>query len=373
MKIKLRYLILIISILIILVPVHAQDVTSDLLGRINNLRASLGLSPYSLNPALMAAAQSHAQWMVNTGSVSHVEDNGSRPVDRAQANGYNSTWVSENIYMGGLATVDDAWNFWMNSPIHYAGLTSANYDNVGIGTAKGAGGQSFVLVFGVSGSSSNSGSSRSSGSNNSSKNNAAPTANPAIKGNDAFGNIRYELQAGDTLGDVLLLFGYTWDELPALMALNNLSDADITSLKVGEIILVPPKAGTWTPTPFEGTAESTEPASEATEVVSENLQITPEAEDKLLQPVTFNGTNPVVETVVEAPSFVTATATPSPVVTQAIIISTPIMGIIPTPIAENDSQQAAISNPPTWLIGAIAVQVSVLLYATYELVRRWRK
>jgi uncharacterized protein YkwD len=50
----------------------AQDEAGDLLGRINGLRASLGRAGYSVNGALTAAAQSQAQWIVETGIVSHT-------------------------------------------------------------------------------------------------------------------------------------------------------------------------------------------------------------------------------------------------------------------------------------------------------------
>lgn len=377
MKTKTLYIIIIILILSVnFAPVHAQDVVSDLLGRINNLRANLGLDAYTLQPSLMAAAQSHAQWMADTSSVTHVQDNGSRPVDRAQANGYNSSWVSENIYMGGIATVDDAWNFWINSEIHYAGLTSVNYDHIGIGTAQGAGGQSFVLVFGNSGSPRNLGGDAASSNSNANRANAPAAPPPAIKGNDEFGNIQYELQAGDTLGDVLLLFGYTWEALPTLMALNSLSDADISNLEIGQIILVPPVEGTWTPTP-EITAEATEPAPESTESLSENGVTSDEDSETLLEPVTFNGENLDDETLAQPATFVSMTATPlpSPIATQAVLISTPILaplGIIPTPVPEKAVEAAQMTNPPAWLVGAIVAQVGVLIYAAYELIKRWR-
>lgn len=353
---KMLYPIIVILIALSFTPVQAQDVVSDLLGRINTLRGNLGLSSYVLHPALSAAAQNQANWMANTGSISHVQPDGSRPVDRAQANGYPSSWVSENIYMGGLATANDAWNFWINSEIHYAGLTSSNYNHVGIAMAQGSSGQAFVLVFGNSGSGSSASNNTSNNGNGS--NQSAPAASPpAIIGNDEHGNIQYEMQVGDTLGDILLLFGYTWEDLPALMELNNLSDADISSLSVGQVILVPPAEGTWTATPVEVTLEATEPAIEMTETV--------------LEPVTYD------EELAPPATFVANAATPSPTATQALVINTAIptqLALIPTLVPENSAPQTAIlSRLPIWLVGAIVVQVGVLIYAGYELLRRWRK
>ena len=62
-----------------------QDEVTWLLTQINNLRASLGLPPYSLNAQLSAAATQHSQYMVTTCDVSHTEANGSTPTSRARA------------------------------------------------------------------------------------------------------------------------------------------------------------------------------------------------------------------------------------------------------------------------------------------------
>ncbi|MBL8153933.1 MAG: CAP domain-containing protein, partial [Anaerolineae bacterium] len=124
----------------------AQDVAGDLLGRINGLRSARGLPSYSLNGALTAAASSQAQWMVaNNCAIAHTHPDGSNPRSRAQAFGYTTSDVSENIYCGGNATTAAAWNFWVNSSIHYAGLVNTRYKEVGIAAAQGAPGTSFVL------------------------------------------------------------------------------------------------------------------------------------------------------------------------------------------------------------------------------------
>ena len=127
---------------------QAQDEVTWLLTQINDLRASLGLPPYSLNAQLSAAATQHSQYMVSTCDVSHTEANGSTPTSRARAQGYTGSWISENIYMGQLARAQDAWNFWINSPIHYQGLTHTVINEVGIGVAYGDCGQGYTLLFG---------------------------------------------------------------------------------------------------------------------------------------------------------------------------------------------------------------------------------
>lgn len=375
-------------------PMQAQDAVSDLLGRINNLRASLGLSPYSLNSALSAAALNQAQWMVATGEVSHNQYDGSRPVDRARANGYASSWVAENIYMGSIAGVGDAWNFWINSSIHYAGLTSANFQEIGIATASGEHGHSFVLVFGNPGGGGNN-VSRSSNAGNGA-NDAAAAPQYAILGYDAVGNIRYQLQEGETLGDVLLIFGYTWDDLPTLMSLNNFSEADIRSLDVGQEILVPSHEGTWTPSAPEMTAEiSAEAMSEVTEAATQNLVPSPTFDVRDLTPyveltntVNASGIIPTpsgsdsfilpspttpLEQIAPPEVFVLASPSPSPSTNALQVAMVATLAPSSTPLPEDPVPPNADSGIPLWLIGAIVVQLGVLAYAGIELMRRMGK
>lgn len=137
-----------ILLFLVVTPARSQDEISWLLGQINGLRASVGVPPYSLNAQLSAAAQQHSTYMATTCDVSHTEANGSTPVDRARANGYTGSWVSENIYGGGMADAGYAWNFWLNSPIHYQGMTSSNMNEIGIGIASGDCGHFYTLVFG---------------------------------------------------------------------------------------------------------------------------------------------------------------------------------------------------------------------------------
>jgi hypothetical protein len=132
-------------------PSFAQsDAVSELLGRINALRRQNGLAPLELHDALNAAAQRHAQDMGNTGNVDHAGSDGSTPEQRLDAAGYapRHTW-GENIYGGGIATVDDAWTFWTNSTVHRNNLLSERYREIGIGAAVGANGTYYTLTFGA--------------------------------------------------------------------------------------------------------------------------------------------------------------------------------------------------------------------------------
>ncbi|NWF69517.1 MAG: LysM peptidoglycan-binding domain-containing protein [Chloroflexi bacterium] len=362
-------------------PLRAQDVVGDLLGRINNLRAGRGLYPYSYNGALAAAAQSQAQWMAETGSVSHVRPDGSSPRTRAAAAGYGTTAVSENIYAGTLATVDDAWNFWINSSIHFAGLTSGYYSEIGIGYATTSWGSAFVLVFGNPGGPAPA-LPASSGSSDSSEAVGAPPS--FVVGVDASGNIMHEIQPGDTPGGIALLYGYTWDDIPALLALNGLSDP--RDLVVGEIFLVPPRDGTYTPTPSDVTASATpspDPAQHNAQLTADAgrvltavafatytvtpLPMMPGAAPAATAAPTQSPTPFVADTTAVALALAAATATPSPVsvATEAALVRTAVL----------ETQQAVPGNSgiPAWVLVAVLLQVTVLVLAGAEFVLRARR
>ncbi|MGB1285516.1 MAG: CAP domain-containing protein [Aggregatilineales bacterium] len=264
---------------------QAQDVTSELLGRVNALRASVGLPGYTLNGALTVAANNQAQWMVATGAVSHVQDNGSTPRSRAAAAGYPSSWVGENIYIGGRASVDSAMQFWTNSAIHYRGMTSNRYSEVGIGYAAGNS-RAYVLVFGSPNgqvyvppqaaanntTNNNNNTGRASGGNGGTGNNAAnaapaapPEQPPYVLGINEQGFIMHEVQSGDTVGDVAFLYGYGWDDISYILRENGMTENDVFGLEVGSTFLIPPYDGTFTPTPASPPSQSTQEAVDSSD------------------------------------------------------------------------------------------------------------
>ena len=83
-----------------------------------------------------------------------------------------------------------------------------------------------------------------------------------VLGLDEFGNIKHEVQPGQTIGHILLIYGYTWDDYPYLLELNGMIEADRLNMQPGSVILVPPKAGTFTPAP-KATVEATTEATAA--------------------------------------------------------------------------------------------------------------
>ena len=255
----------------------------------------------------------------------------------------------------------------MNSGIHYAGLVNTRYKEVGVAVGHGAAGTSFVIVFGDPGGPeyvppAAAGSGSGGG---------APQAPPSyVVGVDAHGNIKHQIQSGDTLGQIALIYGYTWNDIPGMLALNGMSEADYRKLKEGEIFLVPPKAGTFTPTPADAVANaSPDPALVATTdpniptpYPEEALSLSPDPVSNANITATFPPTlTPVmmVATANSVPNGMVAfqpTSVPSQTVQGVAMVSTnvPVMdaGVLPN-----------TSGTPSWLGIALVVQVVVLVGA----------
>lgn len=367
--------IVLLAIITMLVPsVQGQDVVSDLLSRINNLRASLGVQGYSLNGALSAAAQNQASWMASTGQISHTQPDGSTPSVRAARAGYGSTWVSENIYIGTRATAVTAWNWWLNSPIHYRGITSANYTEVGIGSASGERGTAFVLVFGNPGGSSSvniRSSVRSSGGEQAVG--AVPGLPPYVVGVDNYGHIMHEIQPGHTLGDIALIYGYTWDDLPRIRELNHLSENDHYNLEIGAVLLIPPWDGTYTPTPGGPGPDATSGLVVEDQGIIATVDPNEGNSVPILAAYTVMPASPTLTATVEPTTIPAPTdsswmaMTVTPVAVAAAPDPDYLMGE-PAVVIEEDSD-----DPPVLLYVAVGLQVVIVLGAGYEFVRRIRQ
>lgn len=340
MKTKTQLLLLITMLLMIRGSLHspytlqAQDSVTYLLNSINGLRGTLGVAPYSLNGTLSIAAHNQAAWMAETGQVSHTQTDGSTPSTRAQRAGYQSTWVSENIYMGTNATAQSAWQWWLNSPIHYRGITSTNYSEIGIASASGANGQAFVLVFGNPSGTWNPPASSSGGNSVSSGSSGLP---PYVVGVDNVGNIMHEIQAGHTLGDIALIYGYTWDDLQYIRDLNGMTEPEGRNLEIGSVILVPPQSGTFTPTPVP--VDFTPPAPETlVEIDPENLREADAVEDS-----TPEVADSIVPSVTPLPTATATEVSNGVVVTSAVVPEWAVQ----TNTAD-ESMTSTVSPSPAW-------------------------
>lgn len=228
-------------------PARAQgDPAGQVVALVNALRASLGLGALTVDPMLTYAAQSHANWIAATGQYSHTGEGGSTPQDRALAAGYAGS-VSENFVAGTGLTPGGAVEWWKNSGIHYATLTSSA-QHVGVGFARRGDNNIYVLVAGRPSPPPRP---RSAGGApaEEEEEDEGPIVVPITRAEpDANGRIVHEVQQGQTAWAIAAVYGVDLDEM---LRINNLTrpvvlrPGDKIIVKLGEGETPPP-----TPTPI---------------------------------------------------------------------------------------------------------------------------
>jgi hypothetical protein len=219
-------------------------IVEDLFNRMNNLRASRGLGAFQMNPALTAAAQYQAEWLVTTGIRTHFRPDGSRPSTRAADFGYVGEWCcGENYYMSIDATPDMVWNFWTWSHSHYVNLVLPRFDEVGIGMSILGQRKGYVLVFGVS--------LETDAPSRSESVSDVASREPAQQ----TGSTYHIVQNGETLWRIAQRYGVS---IQALTIVNGISDP--TLIFVGQWLIIPvdsddtsaPPSSNWLEEPVTG-------------------------------------------------------------------------------------------------------------------------
>ncbi len=230
---------------------QAGDVYA-LVDAVNALRAEYGLPPYQANPSLMTAAQLHSEWAAGAGYHSHAGPDGSRPRDRAIRQGFgggSTVYVSENIYWSSASpTVDTAMNWWRNSPVHFRGMTSDFYLEIGAGIAYSGSAGYFTLMFGVVSGQANSSAGSSAGAGQSSSEDLDDSVPGGVvtpilvstPGPD--GSVFHQVQEGQFLINIAKAYDI---ELNTLLAVNGLDENSI--IYPGDLVMI--QAPQYTPTP----------------------------------------------------------------------------------------------------------------------------
>jgi uncharacterized protein YkwD len=117
------------------------DLQDQMLALINSERAGRGLPAYALDETLAEVALGHAQDMVTRDYLAHITPEGLTVRDRIEAGGVNDAFrVGENIQVNTRPhdqTVQTAFNWFMNSRVHRAGLLHDHYNQVGVGIVSG--------------------------------------------------------------------------------------------------------------------------------------------------------------------------------------------------------------------------------------------
>ena len=123
----------------------ATELEQRMVALINEERAAEGLSPLKIEAHLNSSAQSHSEWMGETGIFSHTGEGGSSATERIEDAGFPLTgsWTAENIALispsGEMdaGEVDRMHEGLMESAGHRANILDPNAAYVGVGLAEG--------------------------------------------------------------------------------------------------------------------------------------------------------------------------------------------------------------------------------------------
>lgn len=105
----------------------------EIVSLINKARSDAGLPALTVNSQLAAAAQSHSTDMACYSLLSHSGSNGSTVQQRVADAGFSGGAIQEIIYASGYP--QDAFDWWMNEPIHKAVILNTNINSIGVGYA----------------------------------------------------------------------------------------------------------------------------------------------------------------------------------------------------------------------------------------------
>ena len=122
---------------------YAGPQEANLITLVNQVRQAKGRKPLVISPALMAAAENHAQDMVNKGYFSHTGKNGSTMGKRIKRQDYTFCYAAENIAWGQKSAAE-AMQAWQASSGHKKNNLSRKPTQVGAGFA---GKKMWVMVF----------------------------------------------------------------------------------------------------------------------------------------------------------------------------------------------------------------------------------
>lgn len=253
----------------------------ELINAVNALRATYGLAPYTISPILMAVAQSHADYMAATGTVSHTGLGGSSVTERLLAAGYPLAgdlslggFRSENITSGSEAkSAQDAVNGWTGDAPHLTTMISTALTEIGAGVSVNGGRVYFVIDCALPTTDGLPQPAAATVAAN------VPTTAPgggviipvAISTPNADGDVIHEVRAGQSLWQIAISYETKIEEIKQL---NNLYTNDIYA---GAKLLIRKGQFTSTSMPVEtvtaATAESATPVRTATTAASATVTL----------------------------------------------------------------------------------------------------
>ena len=117
---------------------------NEILDLINNHRENLGLSTLTTLNIVSSVANTHTDYMIETGEISH--DNFSTRLNTLKANA-SAKSVGENVAYG-YSSAQGVVNSWLNSEGHKKIIEDPNYTHFGISTERNTEGRNyFTHIF----------------------------------------------------------------------------------------------------------------------------------------------------------------------------------------------------------------------------------
>lgn len=246
-----------------------SDPVSEIIRRVNALRASYGVPAYLIDSALMTAAQAQANWSAANDHIGHDGPDGSTPDDRAQAAGYGAgyrSYATENVAHGTarLNTPELVVTMWQGDWGHLNAMISPDYEHIGVGFAEMNGESWYVMMAGWVADGAPVGNAPAP---------ATPVASTPytpfeLSEPDQQGAVYHEVQPGQTAWTIAAQYEV---DLAVLLSQNNLTEDSL--LYPGDMLLIrPPELPTPTPPPLPSSTPAlptSTPALLPTAVLSE--------------------------------------------------------------------------------------------------------
>jgi len=215
----------------------------EVVEKVNALRKSKGLAPYAQNQILMSIAQSHAAYISSTGVLTHFDDKGNRPYQRALNAGYPVAgdlsiggMLTQVIYSGSAVSEDQVIAAWQANAADSVALLSPDYKDVGVGISAANGLTYYVLISASAGEATTAIPTLATGTAPASALTGIPNT-PLPNG-----EIYHDVRKNEALWSIALLYGTTIAELKLL---NGLATDEIFE---GQRLVIR-RASTETPTP----------------------------------------------------------------------------------------------------------------------------
>jgi LysM repeat protein len=255
----------------------AQDRALELIDAVNQLRATYGMGPLTVDPILMAVAQAQNNYSISIGSITHYGPDGSRPREQVITAGYGggaTIFASENIVMGTGLTPAEAVQIWTGDEPHMNTMTGTYYRDVGAGAGSdGEGSYYYTLITAYVAGGYSANSTVPAGGIS-----FPPVAVPVVRATaQADGSVVHVVESGQTLWTIAAVYEVDLEELRTLNGLSAsavLHPGDRVTVRAASATAAPevtagrtltstsrpsatPRRSTATPTPFSAAAELT--------------------------------------------------------------------------------------------------------------------